>query len=123
MIFVEGQSYTRQEINAQLGGEVQHYLPTSDGRIVCGCFNSKLNPEAPEIILAGNGPVIMKKAGMLCEQGGSIPVFMKRAVNGWEYVGFYKLTDWTESAEVIAHHSRQTRRDDISRVLYLKPVI
>ena len=77
MTFGVGESYTRAEISRALGGEMMTYLPQRDGRILCGCFvpAQGKNPNAPEEVLAGAGPVVERKAEMLCEQEGAIPVF------------------------------------------------
>ena len=42
MLFVQGESYTRDFIHDQLGGEKVSYLPQKGGRIVCGCFSTVL---------------------------------------------------------------------------------
>jgi hypothetical protein len=33
--------YTREEINAELGGSIQSYLPQVGGRVVCRCFKCR----------------------------------------------------------------------------------
>jgi len=54
--FALGMRYTRSQINAALGGGVQAYLPTKDGRVVCGTFRLNTNPDAPRVVLPGFGP-------------------------------------------------------------------
>ena len=57
--FGHGKSYRRDAIAAGVGGGgLQTYLPTVDGRVVCGCFRTDVNPGAPEVILPGTGPTI-----------------------------------------------------------------
>ena len=53
MPLIPGESYTRDHIHEILGGEKVSYLPQKDGKIVCGCFSSDANPEAPYVILVG----------------------------------------------------------------------
>ena len=79
MAFMRGDSYTRDHIHAELGGETVSYLPQQGGRIVSGCFSPESNPEAPHEILVGGmeedggeGPVL-RKARTLSRQEGSIP--------------------------------------------------
>lgn len=50
MSFIIGETYTRETINQALGGETVTYLPQQDGKITCGCFNLKENPQAPYLI-------------------------------------------------------------------------
>ena len=57
MSFFVGDSYTRKQIHAVLGGETVTYLSQQSGRIVCGCFSTDSNPDAPYEVLAGRpGP-------------------------------------------------------------------
>lgn len=44
MIFTLGLAYTRTEINAQLGGNLQTYLPVKAGVVVASCLRLDLNP-------------------------------------------------------------------------------
>ena len=54
--FQISRSYTRNQIHKVLGGNLEQYLPTVDGRVVCACLQSKYNPEAPDVILVGDSP-------------------------------------------------------------------
>jgi len=61
-MFVKELCYSRDEIHAELGGSVQSYLPAVDGSGVAACFKRtpNPNPDAPDIDLAGLGPIIRK---------------------------------------------------------------
>jgi predicted oxidoreductase len=37
-VFEEGKRYTRAEIHSQVGGGIQEYLSTIEGRVVGGCL-------------------------------------------------------------------------------------
>src|ERR1022692_3483438 len=80
-----GQSCTRNEIAAEHGGGNVEYLPHVDGRVVCACVRPDYNPEAPRVILAGHDADVQHWAAVLCQQGSSIPVYLKRHTNDWEY--------------------------------------
>ena len=67
--FVRGQTYTRQEIHDQLGGDLQSYLPHVQGEVVCGCFTRRLDPNAPDQVLVGEGPDVVKYARVFAAQG------------------------------------------------------
>ena len=76
MPFTVGQYYTRDQIQTELGGEIQSYLPQRHGRIVAGCFGRKLNPDAPLEVQAGKMPKVIKKAQVLAAQADKrIPIF------------------------------------------------
>jgi 5-methylcytosine-specific restriction protein A len=127
MVFVEGESYTRDFIHTQLGGEKVSYLPQKGGRIVCGCFSPDLDPEAPHEILVGGadedgteGPIV-KKARMLFRQDGSIPVFLKRATKEWMYDGHYRVKRLIEDRDYIERKQRRAGRSDVVLALVLEP--
>jgi len=121
MSFKIGLSYTRDEIYSEVGGgSKQSYLPNKDGRVLCACLNQRENPSAPYIILAGDGPEIRRSSIMLCNQVDHVPVFVKRAVNEWEYVGRFAVKNWSESAADIDEYNRSARRSDITRIIFLK---
>ena len=104
-----GVTFTRDEIHRLLGGQVQIYLPYVDGKVVCGCFDpsDKMNPAAPEEILFGephDTPKIDETADMVFEQGQAgdpIPVFLKRSVNNWEYMGEYLCIGITRDERIV----------------------
>lgn len=119
--FTLGQKYTRREISQLLGGSEIEYLPTENKSVVCGCFTLDHNPEAPNIIIPGTGKVIEREAKIFCEQQHPIPIFLKRRVNEWEYVGHYRAEKFsTDPAEIAAHHKGSiTPLNKITRVIYL----
>ena len=95
-MFNVGSEYTRNVIHSHLGGSKQSYLPTVAGTVVAACIKPKLNPQAPNVILCGKGPVIAASAAALAKQTEPVPVFIKRGVNRWEFQGKF---------QVIAAHS------------------
>src|SRR5262249_31772923 len=121
-MWTHGHQYTRQQIRSRLGGDLIAYLPSSQGRIVCGCFRLDTNPHAPEVILPGTGPAIEGKAATLCRQPGQLPVFIKRDTNTWEYMGDYRVRDRSTSSQVIAEHARRAGRSDVTSVIFMERV-
>jgi hypothetical protein len=108
MPFEIGERYSRDDIYVELGGSLQTYLPTVDGRVVCGCFDPvDINPNAPEEIFFGlphEAPRVSEAADMVFRQGqegDAIPVFLKRHVNQWEYFGDYLCIGITRDARVV----------------------
>ena len=122
-LFEPGKLYTRNQIHAAVGGSMQSYLPTINGRVVAGCFKRSpdTNPDAPDIVLPGNGPLIQQAARQFTAQGNAVPVFMKQAVNQWQYVGMYKVARQSfDKSEINRHAARAKRINDVSSVLCLK---
>ncbi len=120
-----GNNFTREEIAAELGGSAIEYLPRVGSRVVCACLRLDLNADAPAITLAGFGPQIEESVAALCEQRGPIPVFIKRRVNAWEYVGDFEVERFSLAREEIAKqeaHARRSGAQGISRVIYMKEI-
>ena len=118
--FQRGESYTRTEIHAAIGGGLQDYLPHRDGLVVAACLSPALNPDAPSVVLPGRGPEIQRWAEVFAKQRQPVPTFLKRGSNDWEYVGNYRVRRLaTDPAEINAQRYA-TGRDDISMVLHLE---
>ena len=117
--FERGKTYKRSYISEQLGGGVQDYLPHVGGRITYGAFSLDLNPQAPAVVLPGDGPEIVKCSRVFAEQTEAIPVFIKKRSNEWTYMGEYRCSELIEGAKVIASYAQKTGRKDISMVLKL----
>jgi hypothetical protein len=126
MKFLLGHSYTRDEIHDAVdGGNKQWYLPCKAERVLCACLDrDDLNPNAPnEILVGGPSAIIEGTAEILLKQGGSIPVFIKRAVNEWEYVGHWKVRKDQSSSRnsaLLDQKNREAQRTDVVMVLYLE---
>jgi hypothetical protein len=120
-VFVLGRKYTREEISKILGGSEIDYLPTEKGKVVCGCFTLDHNPDAPNVVIPGTGSVIERRAKIFCEQKHPVPIFIKRHVNEWEYVGDYKAVRYsTDPADIAAHHNGSiTPLNKVTRVIFL----
>src|SRR5262245_60288426 len=118
--FELGHTYTRRAIHEAVGGEVQSYLPRHRGRVVCGCFTQTLNPPAPDIVLVGNAPNVIKSAKQFAGQSEAVPVFLKQKSNAWEYVGNFVVDRYSEDPAEIAPLAKKANRPDAMGVLFLK---
>lgn len=121
-MFSIGREYTRDEIHAHVGGSKQSYLPTKEGAVVAACLTRELNPRAPQVILCGQGERIAPAGAVLAGQRHSIPVFIKRAVNRWEYQGRFKpvasFTSGSEFQRLVTGSGRAP--EEVSRVVVLE---
>lgn len=117
-----GQIYTHDFICKTFGGDAKSgtYLPQSQQNILCGCFTTTMNPEAPECILVGNGPRILGKAEKLAAQGGSIPVFLKIATNQWEYKGIFELMSFSKNLSDFEAKAIAADRNDVAAALFFR---
>ncbi len=124
-MFEVGQTYSRQEISDALGGSIRLYLPTSGGRVVCGCFNRvpTLNPGAPKVVTFGPGAFVERNAELVSQQADPIPVFLFQSTGLWEYVGRYRCTGLSTDPAVLRREMQANpERGEIAGVLYFKRV-
>lgn len=91
-MFVIGRDYTRTEIHAQLGGSKVSCLPTRNGAIVAACLTAEFSPDAPRVVLCGQGPRTGPVSAMLARHRGPVPVFMKQGASRWQFRGAFKVT-------------------------------
>ena len=118
--FINGQDYTFNEVAQVFGGQSFGYLPQVGSRIVCGRFTKEMNPHAPYEVLVGNPPGVLRKAELLVEQGGVIPVFIKAATNRWRYHGPMAPIKLDRNARLVRAKAREANRDDVVAVLSLR---
>lgn len=119
-----GKIYTHDFICKHYGGDAKggsYLVQTRDG-IQCGCFTDTKNPEAPNCILVGSGPRIEGKAERMAKQGGVIPVFMKRAVNQWEYMGRYEFVRFFRDPADFEVRAALADRNDVVAALFFRNV-
>lgn len=122
-MFEIGREYTREDIHEEVGGSKQSYLPTKGGMVVAVCVKQRLNEEAPRVVVCGSGPLIESAGKLLSTQSHAVPVFLKQAVNRWEYQGLFKsAVSYTSGLEFEQHVAKSGRAmGDVSRVVTLVP--
>lgn len=96
-----------------------YYLPEKNGRIVCACLRADLNPSAPWEILVGREVAHLRKAELLAREPLPIPVFIKLAVDEWEYWGQFRFDRSEEDPDKIRALLPKNRLEDTSMVLFL----
>jgi hypothetical protein len=130
MVFELGKCYRRESIAVE--DTEERYLPLDGaGKVAAGCFRYDLNPDAPDIVLPGTGPIIESSADEFRLGGYAVPTFIKLDVGEWQYVGNYRVANSSKAPELIEQHQKRaeqygrtrTRREwKITQVLYLEPV-
>jgi hypothetical protein len=118
--FMVGWEYTRFEIREPLGGSLGDSLPHKDGRVVAGCFQPEMNPDAPAVVLPGTGPQVLRWSEQFSQQTEPVPVFLKTGPNRWRYAGQFRVAGRSLDPAVITEHARRSGRTDISQVLFLE---
>jgi hypothetical protein len=120
--FRKGAIHTHADLIEAFGGEVKGgiFLPTREGRIVCGCITTEMNPEAPECILIGDKPRVVARAEKMADQGGAIPIFVKRGINQWEYRGMYDFVRLSREPRDFRQLAAEAGREDVVAALYFR---
>lgn len=118
-----GSCYSRRQISQMLGGSIQLFLPTSGGKVVCGCFKRepRWNPDAPEEVVFGPGPRVEAVAETISRQREAIPIFMFAGGSTWEYIGDYECTGLQTDRSACQEKMKQNpARGEIKGILYFK---
>lgn len=123
-MFVLGQGYTRSEIHAELGGSRVSCLPMRGGRIVAACLTRDFSPQAPDVVLCGQGQRTGPASAVFTRQRGAIPVFVKRAANAWEFRGLYEVKESLSAGVRFERYIAGSGRTvgSVSYVVLLEPV-
>jgi hypothetical protein len=120
-MFAIGSTYTRDEINSQIGGGRRACLLQSRGTVVGVCYVDAMNPQAPRALLVSRGPQKERAAQLLAKQESPVPVFVKRRSNAWEHLGNYKARRYIAARKQRARYAKGSGRKDVVGVLLLAP--
>ncbi len=125
MSFRIGNTYSRRQISDVLGGQLQDYLPTCDGRVVCGCFKpeKRWNPDAPGEVVFGSGPRVERAARLAVATDEPIPIFIFTKSSGsWKYVGDHRCMGVSFRRALCLEKERSNPdRGEIVGVLWFEP--
>jgi hypothetical protein len=116
--------YTRAEICSQLGGSRVSCLPMNQGAVVAVCVTRDFNPDAPEVILCGQGRRTRPVSELFAHQGQPTPVFIKRKAHQWIYQGLFVVAESLTSGPRFESFIAGSRRTiaSVSFVVLLRPV-
>jgi hypothetical protein len=79
-----------------------------------------MNPGIPDTILVGKGVNVVRYARMFEKQKDFVPVFIKRVVNEWVYVGDYRTKSLLQDKVEVSRLAREALREDVVMVLRLE---
>lgn len=119
-MFKQDESYTRDDIHDQVGGSKQSYLPTKDCTVTCICLSKNMNPDAPQIILSGQGRIIEQSAKWLVSQTNDLPVFIKDSPNNWIFKGLFRVLKSVTDPSEINKNYHLAGRTDVQKVIELE---
>src|SRR5437016_3660579 len=116
---VVGKEYPFNAIAEVFGGQSFGYLPQVGSRIVCGRFTMEMNPNAPYEVLVGDPPGVLRKAELLVQQGGDLPVFIKAGTNRWRYHGPMEVVGLDTNRRLVRAKAKEAQREHVVAVLTL----
>ncbi|MGX9418164.1 protein NO VEIN domain-containing protein [Vibrio sp. WJH972] len=109
---------TTDELASILAGG-DSYIRTKDNVVKGLAITTQKNPEAPEIIVVGKGPRIVRNAQLFLECQRHVPVYVKQATNQWEFMGNYKADNYLQDSATIEKYRRHRSAEDIDGILFL----
>ncbi|MDC0612003.1 HNH endonuclease [Vibrio sp.] len=122
-MFIKGNTYSRKDISALIGGQIQGYMGTKSKKIIGVYLELSSNPNAPHEILCGSGRDISKHGLWLSQQFDPVPIFIKRKTNEWEYQGLFTVSSTIEDeAKLKIIQNQAGRENKLSRAIYLQEV-
>ena len=109
---VIGNLYSPREQYEMHGGNMQRCAPDKDGRVLLLRVKPRSNPDAPRIIdwEEPNDPWVRT----IQEQDGTLPLYIFRDVNAWEYMGQFRVAHVATSTPVRATSTCWTTRRSTS---------
>lgn len=114
---VIGNLYSPREQYEMHGGNMQRCAPDKDGRVLLLRVKPRLNPDAPRIIdwEGPNDPWVRT----IQEQDGTLPLYIFRDVNAWEYMGQFRVAHVATDAQTLSQRSRAVGKT-VSYAIYLE---
>lgn len=114
-----GKTYTAEEVGKLTAG-TDTYIRTKNGVVRGLAITQEKNPNAPEILVVGNKPNVIKRAELLRNTRNYVPLFLKRDSNEWEYMGQVRYSSHTFDPEVIERYRGLRLAKDIYGIFFLK---
>ena len=105
-----------------VGGGIQSFLPTKNGKVVCGCFSPDLHPDAPEEVVVAVGPQREQTAVTAVLQLTSFPIFLKRDSGLWECMGDYRGTRYLQRGHKLLEAEARVKSEKVAGILYMARV-
>lgn len=117
-----GKHFTNEAICNFHRCEQVPYLRKVGGRIVCGCFNLTLNPNAPCKILVENTRKRVARANEIVQQKTAIPCYSKISTDVWRYEGLFLPISYITEKSLVLPLSEKAGRENVAGLLTFEQV-
>jgi len=111
---------TAQLAAATAGGD--DYIRTKNSIVKGLALRLDINPGAPDVVVVGTGSRIQSRAELMLESQAVVPAYIKRRINGWEFLGTYRATAYGTDEETIDSYLGTRPRADVAGILFLEEV-
>lgn len=108
-----------QELAERLAGG-DSYIRTKNGEVKGLAITIRDNPEAPEVIVVGQGPRIIQNAQRLMACEKAVPVYLKQGTHAWAYRGEFRAKAFSRDPAVIEQYRRHRPVDDVAGILFME---
>lgn len=111
--------YTAEEVEKLTAGG-RSYIRTKDNVVQGLAITKKKNPEAPKIVVVGNGSNIEKNAELFVKQNKYVPTYLKLGSNQWLYKGEYRVVKYSKDDLDIENHRKHRAKNRVTGILFLE---
>ncbi|WP_027716497.1 hypothetical protein [Desulfuromonas sp. TF] len=119
MNLIVGDILTRKELADAVGAGGDSCLLHKNSVVVAIALNPDKNPDSPHVLLVGKGPHKERYARSFLDSAASVPTFIKKAADQWQYMGMFRGISLDHSPASIKAHAAKSGRRDIWGVLSL----
>lgn len=109
---------TKELAQRTAGGD--DYIRTKNGVVVGVALRLDLNEGAPEVVVVGKGPRIERRAELLRDTMNSVPTYVKRGTNAWEYLGEYNAKAYRTDRQTIKEYCGTRPPQTVAGILFLE---
>ena len=114
-----GEFYTTDEVAKKTAGG-DSYIRTKNNVVRGLAITLDKNPEAPNVIIVGDGVTIKKNADLLRNTLYPVKTFVKHETNKWKYVGKYKVIKYSKSIDIIEKYRKHRAAKNVTGILFLE---
>ncbi len=116
---VIGNLYSIQDQSYMHGGAPFQCAPMKEGRVLLLRLTAGNNPDAPHIVDWGSSRDPKVRQIQEQTQQKSLPVYVRRRPNEWEYMGRFRVTHVATDTKTLAEREAKTN-DKVSYAIYLE---
>lgn len=114
--------FVNTEQLAELLAGGNDYIRTKDNVVKGLALKRTLNPDVPEVVVFGKGPRVVSRAELFLRSGVTVPAYMKRRVDSWQYLGQYRAIEIRTGPIGLKHFGRTRQPGTVAGALVLERV-